>query len=298
MVGTPCLITDTPKDLLLLSLLRPLKFLRRGAVQLFKLHGKIVAVVKATALGYLSNGSGIQLSKHTFRLFQAQKVDILRKIEAGFPLEDPGKMLGADEISARDLTQSDIGGVISLNIFNGILNIMLIVSACGIQLHTPGNQNEKAVHIAAKAFQAVIVGILIFLLDLQKQILDLVAQLPISKMIGLAEQVFYRVGQKPIGAIDQKPCMDRIFIFGIMYHSRGNENNIPRQDLIAFVINKITARALVDIIYFKVMMIVLSVGIIYLPRNRITVEIKLFSRLHIIIHWVCLPLYSFFCDLL
>lgn len=193
-------------------------------------------------------------------------------------------MLGADEISARNLGKRDVRGIIPLQKFNGILNIMLVIFLRGIQFNAFGNQNEKAVHIAPKAFQTIAVGILVFLLDLQEQILDLVAQLSVSEMVGLAEQEFYRVGHKPIGAVDQKPCMDRIFVFGVMNHARGHKNDIPRQDLIAFVIDKITARALVDVIYFKVMMIVLSVGVIYLLRDRISVKIKLLASFGVVVH--------------
>ena len=78
-----------------------------------------------------------------------------------------------------------------------------------------------------------------------------------------------------------------------MNHTSGDKNNISGQDLIALVIYEITARSLFNIVYFKMMMIMLSVNVILdLLGNLVTVKEKLLSPFRVGIHTIKTPHFS------
>jgi hypothetical protein len=51
--------------------------------------------------------------------------------------------------------------------------------------------------------------------------------------------------------------MDGVFVLGVMHNARGHENNVTRNEIIGFIIDKIAASATLDKIDLKKIVVVL-----------------------------------------
>ena len=195
-------------------------------VNFFEAVGKVVAIVKATAIGNLRNRLGGLLQKKDFRLLETVQSQILAKAEAGAFFEGTGQMLTADRAVLGNVRQRNGVRVIMLHIGNSHFHEVVAGIDRLSVLFGPQKHNQQGGYVALQGVLGKIIGVFVLVTDLAEDGFYLCLYPGNSADIGHSrKQVTDGQGNVVLITIDQQTGMYLIAVHGGMENLGGDDND-------------------------------------------------------------------------